>query len=68
MLFMMIGFGFFIACLCTMINSCIGNFLESNNPRTRVQPIEEKKEENEKENTYIVIINPGNNPMSLGIV
>ena len=63
MLFIMIGFGFFIACLCSIINICIGNLLESSNHRTRVQPIEE-----EKENKYIVIINPGNNPMSLGIV
>lgn len=65
MLFIMIVFGFGIACICSMLNVCIGHFFESHNriTTTKIQPIEEKKISN-----YIVVINPGDNPVSLGII
>ena len=66
MLFVMLISGFGIACICSMLNVCIGHVFDSYNriSTTKIQPIGEAK----TISNYIVVINPGDNPVSLGII
>ena len=61
----MLMFGFSIACICSILTTCIDYMFNSpiRNSSTKVQPTEEAKTTSE----YIVVINPGDNPITLAV-
>ncbi len=65
MLCIMLIFGFSIAGICSILTTCIEYMFNApiRNSATKVQPTEEAKTTSE----YIVVINPGDNPITLAV-